>query len=511
MNSKKTRLAVIGAGAAGLAFVSAIKRGFENNECRDLVITIYDDSNKFGRGNAYIDDLDSNLMNTKAEYLTYDNGLPGDFYFWVLDKYDYLKEKYRMKMLNGDSYVPRSMFGEYLSEKWKTVVSNLPSNLEINKNKTKVDDIDCLFGKYIIYCNSGDVDFSDYLVLATGTSNRLIDDKYKDLNIQLIKNPYPTNKLPNLVTGMKNVVVLGSRLSGIDTVVAIKESGYNGKIIMHCINGTFPSVRGTQERYENKFLNLQYIQDNFESEINFSDVLRLFDLELVRYQKMTGISGNENINEIFKSFPLTSLEKTLEYEINMAKQPRAWQAIFYDTNKVVSLIWQRLSDRDKKDFIQNFMSRLTGMRVSIPLENAEKILSYIKEGTLIFSSGSFELIKKDKNEVVFKSASGCHQSKIESVIFATGSPATVNDSDFPLGKLLIEKGLLSPSYWGGVNVDDNNNVINLDDVVNKTMYVIGDLSKGKHLFLAALDIIRKQAELCAIDFLRYVEETVEMT
>lgn len=502
MNSDKVRLAVIGGGAASLAFVSTLKRSLENNRNKKLIIKVYDDSDNFGRGNAYIADLNSNLMNTKANYLTYDNGLPGDFYSWITSKHTHLKTKYQMEVLDGDTYVPRGMFGEYLAEKWKILVSELPDNLKIEVHSTKVEDVDQLGEKYIIYCRNGEVNFSDYLILATGTSNRLISTKYKNLGIQLIENPYPTKKLPQLVKGMKNIVVIGARLSAIDTVVAIKESGYDGNIIMHCINGTFPSVRGTQGRYENRYLSPHYIKDNFKDKITFSNISEMFALELKNYQEITGDFGNESIQDIFNRFPLTSLEETLEYEIEAAKNPRAWQAIFYDTNKVVSIIWQLLDDNDKEYFLQNLMNKLTGMRISIPLENAEKILSYIKNGSLTFSSGGFDLMNENNNGVVFRSTSGCYQPNIESTIFAIGSPATVEDSDFSLGKLLIEKGTLSPSYWGGVTVDINNNIVSADSTVNRTAYVIGDLSKGKHLFLAALDIIRKQADFCATNFLQ---------
>lgn len=273
MKNKNISVSIIGAGASGLAFVHSL---IQNNSFeKDIIIsiTVYDRLDKMGRGNAYLDDINSNLMNTKAGYLTFSNTRPGDFYIWILDNEDYLVEKYSLKEINEHCYYPRSMFGEYLSQKWYEIVNMLPINVKLNFVDTLVDDIEYNQNRYLIFRNDGYVDFSNYIVLAVGTSNRMMESKYYDLGIKIIDNPYPTKNLLKTLKNIQNVVVIGSRLSAIDSIISLKENGFDGDITMHCINGTFPSVRGTQGRYTNKFLCENYIEENYKDRLSFEDIV----------------------------------------------------------------------------------------------------------------------------------------------------------------------------------------------------------------------------------------------
>lgn len=73
-----------------------------------------------------------------------------------------------------------------------------------------------------------------------------------------------------------------------------------------------------------------------------------------------------------------------------------------------------------------------GMRVSIPQENAYKIISYLRQGGLKFSTGKFDFISNSNDEIAFKAESDHVHNNIEAIIFATGSPAYVKHSQISL-------------------------------------------------------------------------------
>ena len=107
----------------------------------------------------------------------------------------------------------------------------LPINVKLNFVDTLVDDIEYNQNRYLIFRNDGYVDFSNYIVLAVGTSNRMMESKYYDLGIKIIDNPYPTKNLLKTLKNIQNVVVIGSRLSAIDSIISLKENGFASHII----------------------------------------------------------------------------------------------------------------------------------------------------------------------------------------------------------------------------------------------------------------------------------------
>ena len=75
------------------------------------------------------------------------------------------------------------------------------------------------------------------------------------------------------------------------------------------------------------------------------------------------------------------------------------QAILYATKPVVHTLWQYLDPADERLFKEKYASALISARVSIPRENAEKILSYIDDGRLRFVPSFDHAAKLDGRSV----------------------------------------------------------------------------------------------------------------
>lgn len=498
-------VSIVGAGAASLSFINSLRKIKTKDDNYNLIINVFDDNPQFGRGNAYDSDLKSNLMNTKALYLTYDEDKPGDFLNWLGEK-NIFPIHY-----TGESYVPRSLFGDYMHEKWEEVTAeSISKQININKMNYRVSSVKREGNKFEIIGKNGNHIISDYVILASGTSTRTVDSRYYGLPISIIETPYPVSHLLRKVGDSQCVVIIGARLSAIDSVIALKESGYTGKIIMHCINGTFPTIRGTQGRYKNKFLSYEYISLNFKNHLTFEKIIDLYKLELKNYQRNRPTCENEDVGNLINQYPISNLACYLEKEIASSKKDRAWQAIFYDTNQIIPLLWSLIKEEDKQIFLNSLLNKLTALRVSIPLENAIKIQSYVADGSLVYSSGAFDFCKHE-GIVKFLSDAVGTQENVGAIIFATGSPANPLDSSSILSNQLISDGILSLCEWGGVLVDRDYHPYNSRGERVDSFFVIGDLTKGRDMFVAALDIIRRQAHECALSFISTVEATRNAT
>ena len=101
-------IGVIGGGAAAIAFLHNLSK-IKSSEM--ITVYLFEKNMSFGPGNAYSPmDLDSNILNTKAGYITVFKDKPGDFYRWYLENYANFEHRFPKKYTEDD-YVPRYLFG----------------------------------------------------------------------------------------------------------------------------------------------------------------------------------------------------------------------------------------------------------------------------------------------------------------------------------------------------------------------------------------------------------------
>ncbi|MGR3807346.1 FAD/NAD(P)-binding protein [Pasteurella testudinis] len=494
MNVRK--IAIIGSGLSSLSFVNTLIKKLENST-QTIEILIFDKKESFGKGIAYGKDLESNILNTKAGYLTFDSSMPGDFYNWTLSNQSNLKKVYKFDFitLTRDSFLPRAIFGEYIIDKWKHIFSSYYQKLNIYpfydfvENFIKVSE-----GKYFIKTEKGNSFYVDNIIIATGVSNRIFN-KYRN-DSRFFTTPYKTSDLISKVKINEDVLIVGSKLSAIDAVISLKESGHLGNIFMHSRSGSFPTIRGKQKQYQNKFLCSQFINEYFKTNISLSDVYQLYLNECNNYLKNNETLGMETIEDVYKKFPIDNLEDFIIDELAQADYDRPWQAILYDTNRSLIDMWDKLSLEDKNYFIDNYFYDLMKVRVSIPKENAIKIRDYLKSGDLFFSYGVFN-IKEEQGNIIFQKGKNSECIIVKKVIFCTGSPENILESDSILLRNLIGSGMILVNKRGSININCNYNILNKFNLIDSNIFVLGELIRGKYLFIPAADLTCMHGEKCA--------------
>ncbi|HFE9458705.1 TPA: FAD/NAD(P)-binding protein, partial [Streptococcus agalactiae] len=125
---KKT-IGIIGMGVSGLAVLLALSRKKEK-ELKQLAIFCFDDTVHFGRGIPFQEDVDSALINSPINDISFDYRHMSDFMDW-------LEENYYDTNL---TYVSRTLYGQYLSERTKLLLDKLP----VTVIKTRVDKLNYL-------------------------------------------------------------------------------------------------------------------------------------------------------------------------------------------------------------------------------------------------------------------------------------------------------------------------------------------------------------------------------
>lgn len=493
-------ITIVGGGATTLSFLYNYLTLASAQDAPAITIYLVEKRGLFGPGVAYAPDVPSNILNTKTGFITPFYDRPGDFFTWLAANQSAWRRSFPDFSLEQDSYAPRPLFGMYLRNKMAWIVKQaLMKNVRIIQIDAEVKDIVMVGTSYVTKTDCSLSLTSDYVFLCCGTLPAKPPDYAAAVNT-ILGSPYPIDELPHKIPDNARVGIVGARLSCIDAVIGLIENGHKGGITIHSRSGHFPSVRGTQGRITPKLLTASHI----DAWVRLNGKLTLRDIVQLVMQEMSLLSDNV----VHAAIPLPpsppgNLETYLTKEIELAQEPRAWQAVLYSTNAIIDRLWAALDDTDKAEFLSEHFSAFMSYRVSIPEENARKILSYLKSGQLSFQAGAFTVsIGTDgKPLVTIDAMEECPPVAYDYVINATGSPRSVTELDSDLLASLLQRGTVIPHKFGGIAVDPETYQVIGASGRNAHLYAMGELTTGTFFFTSAIDINARHARNCAMKFI----------
>lgn len=342
-----------------------------------------------------------------------------------------------------------------------------------------------------IYClegKSGNAYLSHSVVLALGHTQSNNYD-YLATSKKYLASPYQLTNIFHQIPNDASIAIIGSRLSAIDTAIALDECGHRGKMAFISRNGYLPSVRpnGVCD-YKLKIITAKRI-----NEISRLKQLKLSDVvNMIAEEVSLAAGANKKISEWFDR--PHDAELYLENEISKlnCQDTIIWQSIMIAINHVIELIWHKFSERDKKIFIKRYRSRWMAYRVGIPYQNAIKILSQLKEGRLLSIQG-LKCIQFDPviEKFVVQSSS---QKTFDYVINATGFCSSINQTKSTLIMNMKKNGLLKSNQFGGMDVEFiTSRIKDANGAIQEDLYAIGNLTEGTYFFTSVLELNIKHA------------------
>lgn len=480
-------ITVIGGGASSVSFIYAVLNGLERYGCRSNVsIFLLDKQSQCGRGLAYSEDCITNILNTRAEFISPFPDQPGHFYTWLLANREIWEDDFPDIILCPQAFLPRSLFGLYLAHMIQFLVKKaVELGCQLIPVHDEVVNISFSHDGRIVVSTNGNLSFpSDHVVLSCGNARSL---EYRHLATakNFFSSPYPIKRTCRLIQKQESVAIVGSRLSAIDAVIGLTANGHKGPITLHSRTGALPSVRGTQPRYQPTILT----EENVRSCISRAGVVRLEDVLLWTTQELAIEGGPICMADWPTMCSQRPAVEFLEAEIAAAHHPRSWQSVLYSTNAVLDLIWPAMPDEDKKIFL-GYLSWWMAYRVSIPIENALKIKLLLESGQLSIIKGEIETIEYSGRftlTVADLANTSCYE--YDSVVVATGTPRDVSKFDNPLVQNILQRGIGCADPFGGVKVSiESGSLINSLGYVDDRITVLGELTSGAFFFTSALEI-----------------------
>ncbi|MBK9630730.1 MAG: FAD/NAD(P)-binding protein [Saprospiraceae bacterium] len=426
-------------------------------------IILINDIATLNKGIAFNPYSDKHLLNVPAVRMSAYPTHPEHFLEWVmqLDQFKKLDQ-----MLIANSFLPRQLYGEYLSQIWekaKTLAGSKQITLRLIESI--VVDLDISNDSVQVLLDNKLKLGVDYCVIATGNQlprNPKIPnmDFYKSINY--FQNPWKIESVKN-VKENEPVLIIGNGLSMVDSVFGLIEQGFRGEIYSISPNGF-----NILAHRNNAFTYLKLAEE-------LNDDLTLY--ELVKL-----------INKHLKSAK----------ELGISAEP-----IIDSLRPFTQKIWKSFSDQEKALFMSRLRHIWVTARHRIPLESHDRILQLENDGRLHMFAGKIINITEtqefitieyfDKNENIQK------KLKVSRVINCTGPETDILNLEKSLLKNCLLKGILKQDKLKlGISTDTESfQVRKSDGKPHSNLFTLGSNLKGELWESTAVFEISVQAEKLA--------------
>lgn len=457
-------VAIVGGGFSGMLTAALLFRKSDT----PLKVVIVNEGRAFGRGIAFDPYSDTHLLNVMAGKMSAFVSDPDHFINWIIDHHVYPGLD---KELIAKTYLPRSLYGNYLDQVWKEALRDKSVDIELEIVEERVVDIQP-GKKFNLTLASGKNLAADQVVLATGNSLPGHPDiRHNDFYAS--KNYYADPWSPATVKNLKSrhdILIIGNGLTMVDTVLGLREAGFNKtiysispdgfSILQHRHNGmAYPSMIGElREPY------------------HLVDLVNLFNKHRKAIRTL-GLSAEPVIDSLR---PFTQK------------------------------IWLGLSDTEKEEFMRRLRHLWGVARHRLPIHIHDLIVRLKLDGKLLVRAGKIQDIvetsdgirisfynKKTKKEEIIT---------VERVINCTGPEPDISKSENMLLRNLCKTGVLVPDSLKQGAMADPDTFMAINSLQKKvdSLYLIGNILKGLLWESTAVPELRVQADRIAEQILMKV-------
>ena len=401
----------------------------------------------FGRGAAYRTEFYVHRLNVPAARMSVFADRPDDFLAWLTDK---------GRDLGGDDFASRNDYGLYLRDR-------LADLLRGRDRRAKVDFIKARAtacsernpGAIVFHLNNMDTLTAKAVVLCLGVGNARLPIQIKDasasLRSRIVENPWRLAWLKE-VSRNDRVCILGSGLTMIDQVLALRAHGHRGHVDVLSRRGLVPHSHLAHRPPP--------VQPAFESgERELSAML-----QALRRQERVGTE---------------------------------WRSIVDALRPHTKRIWQQMSGDQRSRFLRHALAWWNIHRHRISPAVHTRFDALVRDGTVAIHAGFLERLEaKGSGIAVDYRPRGTHRSVTLSadwIVNSTGMErAGIGHS--PLLMEMQRQGFVQQDPLGlGIAVDDRSRVVDAGGAADGRLYAVGSLTAGQFWEITAVPDIRQQA------------------
>jgi len=436
---------IIGGGLSGVlvaVYLAGLKNGTE-------IVLVEKIPEKLGRGVAYQQDFINQPLNVVAGSMSLYEDAPDDFVNWL--KGNAFRYSNLIAEISPRSFVPRKIFGDYVTEKLKEAHSSYTGKFQII-----IDEAICISkktGGHSVLMASGIEHYADHVVLALGNfppgDIAAVTDEIKHGD-SYFSNSW-TDKIYKDLSGNEEILLIGSGLTAIDVVLGLHIRNFKGKVTMVSRRGRLPLSHFFSDR---KFLwNLPY---------------RLCPLELLKLVRQT-IKSNPEIH---------------------------WSLIVDALRVYVPEIWTYWDLSEKKLFLKRLRPFWEISRHRIPEESLTLLTHLQCSDQLRVIKGEVLKIQRTGQgfDILYRNGNITENKSFHKIINCTGPESNYRKIKFPIIDHLIHDYNIVPDPLNlGILCNADGKMMNEKGQPIDGLWCIGPMRKAVLWETTALREIRSQA------------------
>jgi uncharacterized NAD(P)/FAD-binding protein YdhS len=507
-------IVVVGGGSIGVSFVHQLVRDAAEAGLKGVRITVVEKSGRAGGGEAYQNDLSTNLLNTRADTMSATRGRSHEFLNWLRAREADWRPEFPDVEIEKGAYLPRPLFGRYLESVFaETERQAVAAEIELRLVRGEALDVAPRAAGFEVVLTDGTQIEADFLMLCPGN---LPSNAFPHLEGTegYFNSPYPLDQITVSIDQDAPVGVIGSSLSAIDTLVGLSHQGHIGKLVCASRRGRLPSVRGqNNRRYHPEILtvdNVHKLAQAAGGQLTLEEAAQLIVKEIEHVDDHP-FDLSDVLNQDAGAYDY------LQTEIALAQgKERLWQSAIYSLNGVIDTVWHYLAEADKARFMRDYRSLWLSYRVSFPVQNALRLQQMMRTDRFTLLSG-LKSVDYDPSSRRFLLECIDPRSGLSSmvrtpyVINATGYTSDVKDSSVPLIRNLLSRNLARPSPYTGFEVDFDTGTVQSDSPYHSDhLYALGALAAGTWLFTNAFDVNVRYAGQAAHRIVTQMEATSQI-
>ena len=453
-------IAVVGGGFTGATLAAQVLRGANPA----LSMVLIERGPRLGRGVAYATGCADHLLNTSSENMSAFQDAPFHFLHWAQRHFDS-----RVKPFD---FLPRHVYGDYVESVLREQIRLHPGQFEWRRDEaysiTRTGDM------AEIVLRGGEVIRADRVVLALGNfppSDPALPGK-SHLCQRYIHDPWAADALDD-VPDAGSILLLGSGLTSVDIVVAVRARQFNGTIHILSRHGLLPRGHKT--------------------------------------------ATSRMPIRMVESFPLTTsrlmrLVRTL-IEIGEVRGCD-WRSIIDAFRPFTQQIWQSLPLKERRRFLRHVRPYWEVHRHRLAPEIDALLASELRSGQVQIHAGTATAYSENADgvEITYHDRlSGKSASLfVDRVLNCTGPETDCRKVSNPLMKNLLSQKLCRPDpLFLGLEVSEKGALIDGQGVVSDFLFAIGPLRKGSLWETTAVPEIREQiSELARLLLTRCAQQAL---
>ncbi|MFP2929247.1 FAD/NAD(P)-binding protein [Pyxidicoccus sp. 3LG] len=474
-------VAIIGGGASGTLLAMNLLRGAR----APFRVVLVERSGRVGRGLAYSTESSRHLLNVPAARMGAFPEDPEHFLRWL--------RRESPDTAPGD-FIPRQRYGRYLESVLDELVARAPTGVHLETVRGEVVSLQDEAGRVRLSLSGGGQLEARMAVLALGNAlpgDLRVPDGGLYASPRYHRSPWAAGALRG-VGPTDTVLLIGTGLTMVDTVLSLEERGHQGVIHALSRHGLLPHVHQAGALS----CSTTYASPGIR------DVLRALRQEVLR--------ECENFHPI--PIRIRAMLRIMRQEVRRATDAGAdWRTVVDALRPATVPLWHRLTEGERRRFLRHLRSHWEVHRHRMAPSIGDTVERLRGEGRLKLHAARVRSFALEESGVEVRLRPRGHGQEevlhVDHVVNCTGPEGAITRGH-PLLKELVDAGRVCPDVLGmGLATDAHGALLDVSGIASGRLYTLGPPRRGELWETTAVPEIRGQARELAEHLLQRLGPT----